>query len=78
MATVYIIDGGGQRIRENASLGIDTYYKVEDNDFEEQSKSYGCDAYTGKMWANDLDTLQKWANSWAGKEVNLKEQNKNY
>lgn len=72
MKTIYKIIGGGQKVRENAENGISTeYVKVENSDFVEKAQCEGQDHYTGIMWHTDLDTLQEWANGWAGCEVEL-------
>lgn len=77
MATIYKITGGGQKVRENVQAGIPTGYVRDDHsDRVEKSGCEGQDFSTGVMWATDLETLQRWADGWAGCEVRLVEASK--
>lgn len=72
MSKIYVINGGGQKIRQNVEMGIATAYHVNENsNWPEVSKVSGCDSFTNTMWSEDLETLQRWANDWAGQEVEL-------
>jgi len=71
MEAIYKIIGGGQKVKQNVEFGIQTEYIKEDSDWPEKAKCQGQDSYTNVMWHTDLDTLQKWANEWAGQEVEL-------
>lgn len=72
MATIFKINGGGQRIRQNIQFGLPIeVITVENSDYPEKSKADGCDSYTNEIWATNLDWVQNWANDWAGKEVEL-------
>lgn len=72
MATIYQIIGGGQRVRQNAELGLKTKYQIiENSDWVEKTKTHGQDFFTNTMWSTNLSTLQRWANDWAGKKVEL-------
>ena len=78
MATIYVINGGGQKIRQNVQMGISTEYHVDNNsDWAEKSKVFGSDSFTNAIWAEDLETIQRWANDWAGEEVELIEAENN-
>lgn len=69
---IYQIIGGGQRVRQNIDLGLDTTYKVvENSDWVEKAKCNGQDSFTNVLWATDFETIQRWANDWAGKKVDL-------
>jgi hypothetical protein len=72
MKTIYVINGGGQRIRQNTRMNMPTEYIVsDDKSWAESSGVSGVDSYTGAMWNTDFETLQRWANDWAEKEVEL-------
>lgn len=72
MATIYVIKGGGQKIRQNVQMGIENEYHVNHNsDWPENAKCSGADSFTNAMWAEDFETIQRWANDWAGEEVEL-------
>lgn len=73
MATIYKIVGGGQRIRQKTQ-GKNNIIQVEiheNSDYPEKCQCSGQDSYTQEMWSTDLETLQRWANDWAGKEIKL-------
>jgi len=70
--TIYKIIGGGQRVRQNSDLGLDTTYEVvENSDYVEKAGCHGQDFFANTMWSTSLDNLQRWANEWAGKKVKL-------
>lgn len=72
MTTIFKIIGGGQRVRQNVQLGQPTFYvKVENSDWVEKAQCSGQSNYTGVMWADDIETLKRWANEWAGQDVEL-------
>ncbi|WP_291866619.1 hypothetical protein [Maribacter sp.] len=72
MQDIYVIKGGGQRVARNVESGIEVEYEViKNSDYVEKSKASGVDSFTGQMWSADLETLQSWANQWAGEEVEL-------
>lgn len=72
MKTIFKIIGGGQKIRQNIQIEIHTeVIKIENSDYVEKSKAHGCDSFTHIMWATDIETLQRWANEWAGEDVKL-------
>ena len=73
METIYKIIGGGQKVKQNLEFGIQTEYIKEESDRPEKAKCAGQDNYTNVMWHTDLCKLQKWANDWAGQEVELVE-----
>lgn len=74
MATIYKITGGGQRVQQNAQMGLDTeYIKVENSDWVEKCGCDGQDFATNIIWCTNLETLQRWADVWAGCEVRLVE-----
>ena len=74
MATIYKITGGGQRVQQNVQMGLDTEYKkVENSDWVEKCGCDGQDFATTIMWCTNLETLQRWANTWAGCKVRLVE-----
>lgn len=70
--TIYVIVGGGQKIRENIHYSQPIKYQtVEDSDWPVLAKCHGVDTYAGDMWSTDLETLQRWANEWAGKKIKI-------
>lgn len=71
MKTIYKIIGGGQKIRQNAQYGVETEYIKCESDWPEKAQCAGQDHFTNVMWHEDLETLQEWANAWAGEEVKL-------
>jgi len=72
MATIYVIKGGGQKIRQNIQMDIATEYHVNQNsNWPNIAKASGSDSFTNVIWSTDLKTLQKWANDWAGEVVEL-------
>ena len=72
MTTIFKIIGGGQKVRQNVQLGLPTeFIKVKNSDWVEKSKCNGQSNFTNVMWSDDLDSLQRWANEWAGSEVEL-------
>lgn len=72
MATIYKIMGGGQKVQRNVQAGLPTkYVKVENSDWVERCGCTGQDLATDIMWSTDLENLQRWANEWAGCEVEL-------
>lgn len=74
MTTIYKILGGGQKVQENAQSGIPTgYIRVENSDWVEKCGCCGQDFFAGTMWTTDLETLQRWADDWAGCETDLVE-----
>ena len=73
-STIYLIQGGGQRVRQNTQMGLKTTYQVKQNsDWPAKSQATGCDSFTHAMWSTDLESLQRWANEWAGEEIELHE-----
>lgn len=75
MATIYKIMGGGQKVQRNVRAGLPTkYIKVENSDWVETCGCNGQDFATNAMWCTDLEYLQRWANEWAGCEVELVEE----
>ncbi|MCE8858276.1 hypothetical protein [Phocaeicola dorei] len=74
MATIYKIPGGGQKVQSNIQKGADTeYVRVENSDWVEKYGCNGQDFYGNTMWSDDLETLQRWADVWAGCKVRLVE-----
>lgn len=74
MATIFAILGGGQQIQRNVGAGKDTeYIKVENSDWVEKYKRNGQDRFTDITWTDDFETLQLWADNWAGCKVTLVE-----
>ena len=72
MTTIFKIIGGGQKVRSNVQVGRKTYYeKAEGSDWVENTKAQGSNPYADTMWSTDLDTLNEWANKWAGEEIEL-------
>jgi hypothetical protein len=72
MNTIYLIKGGGQRVRQNRDLGIPTHYEVvEDSDRCDLALCIGQNFFANDMWSEDLEDIQRWANEWAGEEVIL-------
>lgn len=75
MATIYKIMGGGQKVQRNTQAGLPAkYIKVENSDWVETCGCTGQDFATNYMWSIDLEDLQRWANEWAGCEVELVEE----
>jgi hypothetical protein len=75
MTTIYIIRGGGQKIRQNIQIGLPTTYSVDNNsDWVEKAKCNSSDSYTNAIWADDFETIQRLANDWAGEEIELIEE----
>lgn len=74
MTTIYKISGGGQKVQRNIQKGMDTeYVKVENSDWVEKCGCNGQDFYGNTMWSDDLETLQRWVDVWAGCKVRLVE-----
>lgn len=74
MATIYKIIGGGQKVLQNVQAGVPTeYVKVENSDWTGKQDRNGQDSSTNIMWCTDLEILQRWADDWAGCEVELVE-----
>lgn len=74
MTTIYKIPGGGQKVQSNVQNGVDTeYVRVENSDWVEKYSCNGQDFYGNTMWSNDLETLQRWVDVWAGCKVRLVE-----
>jgi hypothetical protein len=72
--TVFKILGGGQRIRQlNWNNQPVEFVTDKNSDWVERAKCHGQCNFTGVMWSDDLETLQRWANEWAGTEVELVE-----
>ncbi|MGR4857888.1 hypothetical protein ABLT32_02145 [Bacteroides pyogenes] len=70
--TIYVIKGGGQRVRENSQRNYRTeYLEIYESSWCEQTKVAGQNSFTGCMWSTDLEDIQRWSNEWAGKEVDL-------
>ena len=69
MKKIYILEGGGQRVRQD---GGDTfYYKiVENSDWPEKSRACGQSHYT-LIWNTDFTSFKKEVESWAGRRVKL-------
>jgi hypothetical protein len=75
MNTIYVIKGGGQRVRQNRDIGVPTLYEVfEDSDYCDLALCIGQNFFANDMWSEDIDTLQRWANEWAGEKLILKRQ----
>lgn len=70
--TIYKIIGGGQRVQQNLDCKLQTEIVTELSDWEDTCECCGQNHFTHVMWANDLDTLKKWANEWAGRDVSFK------
>lgn len=64
----------GQEIRQNQHLRRPRIVMVEERESEWPylSECEGQDNYMSAIWATELDTVTKWVNGWAGKEVKLK------
>lgn len=75
METIYKINGGGQKVQQCVQNGMAVEYTVENSDWPETSQTVGNDSFTNYMWSTSLETLQEWANTWAGREVELVEAN---
>lgn len=69
---IFIINGGGQYVRQGSDFNLPVYFEiVENSDWPVKAKCFGQDSYTNVMWATDFETLQRWANDWAGKKIEL-------
>jgi|WetSurMetagenome_2_1015567.scaffolds.fasta_scaffold04315_7 hypothetical protein len=74
MKTIYVIKGGGQRIRQNTECGIATEYLVlEDLNYVRNFYCSGKDSFTNDIWSEHFVDIQRWADDWAGEEVKLVE-----
>lgn len=72
METIFTIIGGGQKIRHNVQYGRPVCFEeVENSDWPEAARCNGQNFYSNTMWSTDLETLQRWANEWAGKKIEL-------
>lgn len=70
--TIYLIIGGGQRVRQNVEQGSQTeYQKIENSDWPDKAQCEGQNHFTNALWATDFETVQRWANEWAGEDVEL-------
>lgn len=73
MKTIYQIKGGGQAIRQQIEYTKKTetivIEKIENSDLPEKAQCVGQDSFTNLLWAEDLDTVKRWANGWAAKEL---------
>ena len=69
MKKIYILEGGGQRVRQNVG---DTFYYliVESSDWPEKSQSCGQSNYT-RIWDTDFTSFKKEVEAWAGRRVKL-------
>ena len=73
MTTIFKIIGGGQRVLQNAQLGLPVEFVVENSDWVEKARCHGQNRFTNVMWSTDFDTLKRWAKEWAGSEIELVE-----
>jgi len=51
------------------------YEIVENSDYPFLTKCFGQDSYTNEIWSTDIETIQRWANDWAGCSVKLVQKN---
>jgi len=71
---IYKITKGGQGIREASQYGRGVNYTIDYNsDWPEQSRADGYNTYTNTIWSTSLEDLQRWADEWAGKHIELTE-----
>lgn len=70
--TIFKIEGGGQAIRQACQLGKEVEIKTEKSDWPEKAKCAGQDSYTNTIWANDIETVMRWAQDWAKGNGKLK------
>lgn len=70
MSKIYILEGGGQKVRQNINMR-EFYYKiVENSDWPEKSQSAGQSGYT-LIWDTSFDSFKKEVRAWVGKRVKL-------
>lgn len=72
MSKIYIFKGGGQRAKQNAELGRDFIYEIDNNsNWAETSGQSGQTSFTNSIWNEDFETFKKDIEEWAGQEVEL-------
>lgn len=77
MRKTFIIRGGGQAVQQFAQKTIfnkmryPLIVEVKETDWPIKARCEGQNNYTNAIWATDLDTVQRWADEWAGEEVKL-------
>lgn len=64
----------GQEIRQSQRLRRPRIVRVEEreSDWPYLSECEGQDNYTSSIWATDFETVKRWVNGWAGREVKLR------
>lgn len=67
---IFVIKGGGQYVRQQYESGQTVFYELIEADWPEKAKCTGQNHYT-TIWSTDFESLQKWADEWAGAPVKL-------
>jgi hypothetical protein len=64
---VYMVSGGGQKIRQNEDYGNSTVIILKDSncDWVKKAKCNGQNSFTNYLWADDLEMVKKWAMEWS-------------
>ena len=65
MTTTYHAQSG-QKTRQNQDAGINqVIIERRETDYVERTGSYGSDSYTNEMWADEVETIERWCKAWA-------------
>ena len=65
VATIYKIQGGFQRARQNCEYGLPVMIEtIEDSDWPVLSNCHGQQAFTGAAWNVNLEKLKEQCRAW--------------
>lgn len=66
MTTIFKIQGGGQRVRQNVQSKRQVVIeRIENSDWPEKAGVVSYDSYTQSIWATDEKTVRRLASEWA-------------